>query len=469
MRVTLVGHATMLVELQGCTVLTDPVFGDPFEDGAVVACPAREVLFARMPRIDKVVISHAHLDHFDIPSLDKLSREVEVFCPPDPIIPYVLAKLGFERVRVVDAGETIELSDDASMMTTYSNIDVIEFGMVFKDSTGVFWNEVDTVVTSSTAEFVRMSVGRVDLLFSVFASQNLGFFESMRAGYPLDIPRANIENVLRVRPKLVVPGSAGFRFTDRLAWTNPFVFPISRARFIDDLERADPSIASALGNPGDVFEIAGGEVRRQPQASSFARMIADDTHLIEFDATAEVPALIDDNHLGFDEEFIQREVRRCLDEFTDYLEASAKGPAALFQALRQRRHVFSLGILFPDRSQQWLQAAFDPEGVSIRRSSESLGGATVTHKITASMLVARLRYEKSYVYYRGFSRIVETESGTSDAGNMVRVNESLPELLGYWLHARGPYPNYGNERRLDFQLEVYLRRRAAEIGSTTGD
>lgn len=460
MKVTLIGHATMLVELHGCTVLTDPVFQDPFEDGAVVACPARQVLPERMPPVDKVVISHAHLDHFDIPSIDKLSRDVEVFCPDDPIIPYVLSKLGFDRVRVLDAGTVISLGDDASMMTTYSNIDVIEFGMVFKDSSGTFWNEVDTVVTASTAEFVRMGMGQVDLLFSVFASQNLGFFESMRAGYPLDIPRANIENVLRVKPKLVVPGSAGFRFSGRLAWTNRFVFPISRTRFVDDLQRVAPSIPSAIGNPGDVFEIDGGEVRCIRQASPFAQMTTDDTDLIEFDATAEVPPLVDDNHLGYAEGLISVEVERCFQEFSRFLQSPGSAHEPLFQALRQRQHVFALGVLFPDGSQRWLQAEFSGGGVALQQSDKALGGPTVTHRITASMLVARLRYEKSYVYYRGFSRIVETEAGTSDSGNMVRVNQPLPELLGYWLHARGPYPNYGNERRLDYQLEVYLRRKA---------
>ena len=39
MRVTLLGHASLLVELDGMTVLVDPVFQDPFQDGAVVASP----------------------------------------------------------------------------------------------------------------------------------------------------------------------------------------------------------------------------------------------------------------------------------------------------------------------------------------------------------------------------------------------------------------------------------------------
>lgn len=44
MRVTLLGHASVLVELDGATCLMDPVLADPFEEGTVVSCPHRTVV-----------------------------------------------------------------------------------------------------------------------------------------------------------------------------------------------------------------------------------------------------------------------------------------------------------------------------------------------------------------------------------------------------------------------------------------
>lgn len=307
MKITLLGHATILVELEGCTILMDPVFQDPFEDGAVVACPSREVFVDKLPKLDKVIISHSHLDHFDIPSLAQLPRDVEVLCPEDPTIPYVLERLGFTNVRPIEAGALIEFGK-CSILTTFSNIDVIEFGVIFKDPSGVFWNEVDTVITPGAIEYARMQMGEVDLLFSVFASQNLGFFGSMRAGYPLDLPRTNLSNVLQIAPRLVAPGSAGFRFTGLLEWTNSFLFPISRDHFLADMARVAPHIPAVIANPGDIFEISGGRVTRFPAASPIARMIEDDTHLIEFDATAAVPPLTDPNPMGYSAETIEHEV-----------------------------------------------------------------------------------------------------------------------------------------------------------------
>ena len=65
-RVTWLGHATLLIELDGLRILTDPVFGD------VSPAPGFARRFAppplprkELPAIDVVLISHDHYDHLD--------------------------------------------------------------------------------------------------------------------------------------------------------------------------------------------------------------------------------------------------------------------------------------------------------------------------------------------------------------------------------------------------------------------
>ena len=141
MKVTLLGHASMLVEMEGHTVLMDPVFDDPFSDGAVVACPAREVAVDRLPRIDTVFLSHAHFDHFHLRSLARLPRGLPVLCPEDPAIPYALRKLGFTDVRMLGADALVELAPGCELLTTFSNNpEIVEVGVVVRDASGVFWN-----------------------------------------------------------------------------------------------------------------------------------------------------------------------------------------------------------------------------------------------------------------------------------------------------------------------------------------
>jgi L-ascorbate metabolism protein UlaG (beta-lactamase superfamily) len=457
-RVTLIGHASLLVELDGVTVLMDPVFEDPFSDDAVVACPAREVFPEKLPKIDFVVLSHAHLDHFHLRTLVRLPRDVEILCPEDPTIPYALGKLGFHRVRMLPPDALVDLGGGCQLLTTYSDTNVVEVGVVFKDRSGTFWNEVDSVVTLPTIERVRARMGRVDLLFSGYAAQNVMFFERMRAGYPLGITAANLTNVKAIAPALVVPGSAGYRFAGPLAWANPFLFPVSRASFLEDLARVAPEVPATLANPGDVFEVGAGSVTRHAQASPFVRMIEDDTHLVAFDATAPVPPLTDPNPLGYPAALIEEQVAACLAGFEAFLRNAYTVPDPLVARYRKAGFTYAVGVVFPDGHERWLHVELDRDAPHIRAATGPLAGATASHRVAASMLTARARYEKGYLYYRGFFRLTQTFLGTAvEGGNVIQESEEPEDLMGYYLTNKAPGADRAAELRLDFQLEALQR------------
>ena len=69
LRVTWLGHSTMLIEIDGHRVLTDPVWSErasPLTLGRPAALvPRRRIALAALPPIDAVVISHDHYDHLD--------------------------------------------------------------------------------------------------------------------------------------------------------------------------------------------------------------------------------------------------------------------------------------------------------------------------------------------------------------------------------------------------------------------
>lgn len=460
MKVTLLGHASLLVELDGFNVLMDPVFEDPFMDGAVVACPRREVFPERLPRMDLVFLSHAHFDHFHLRSLIRLPRDVEIVCPEDPAIPYALDKLGFQRVRMLPADALLDLGGGRRLLTTFSDTPVIEFGAVVQDASGTLWNEVDSVVTTTTVDRVRERVGHIDLLLTGYAAQNVGFFETMRAGYPLGFTRSNLANVKRIAPTLAVPGSAGYRFTGDVAWANAFLFPVSREEFFRDLGRVAPEVVVTHGNPGDEFVIGAGRVERREGASSFARMIEDDTHLLAFDATAPVPPLVDPNPLGYADELIEREVSACLDGLGRFVRAAyaASPPDPLVEAYRRVEMTYAVGVLFPDGHERWLHLYFEPGAPRVIEAASALRGAVASHRVAASMLVARARYERSYLYYRGFSRLTQTLLGTDiDAAGVIHETDEPADLLVYWLGTHAAGAERGLERRLDFQIATLIR------------
>jgi len=76
--VTWIGHATVLAQLGGISMLTDPIFS-PRASPLGFAGPRRHqppgVALADLPHIDLVVISHNHYDHLDSASVRALARQ----------------------------------------------------------------------------------------------------------------------------------------------------------------------------------------------------------------------------------------------------------------------------------------------------------------------------------------------------------------------------------------------------------
>lgn len=107
MRVTYIGHATLLIEVGGQKILTDPNFETSL--GRFLArVSAPGIALDALPRLDAILLSHAHADHLSFKSLDSL-RGVPIISPP--VIATWLKKLGYTDARPLAPGEQIQLGD----------------------------------------------------------------------------------------------------------------------------------------------------------------------------------------------------------------------------------------------------------------------------------------------------------------------------------------------------------------------
>lgn len=103
-----VGHATVLLKLQGRTVLTDPAFLPRIGVGYVLGTigPRRRTAAAlsipELPPLDLILLTHAHFDHLDRPSLWRLARRF-------PEVPVVVAKKTADLVQDLGFHHVIEL------------------------------------------------------------------------------------------------------------------------------------------------------------------------------------------------------------------------------------------------------------------------------------------------------------------------------------------------------------------------
>ena len=108
------GHSTVLLKIDGFTVITDPVFSlraglglGPFTLGikrlVEVATPLVE-----LPHIDLILLSHAHMDHFDLPSLRELENRRTSIVTADQTSS-LLRRRRFEQVTELRWNESVQI------------------------------------------------------------------------------------------------------------------------------------------------------------------------------------------------------------------------------------------------------------------------------------------------------------------------------------------------------------------------
>ena len=113
MRVTMVGHATLLIQVAGLNILTDPVYSvraSPFTNVGPRRVNEPGIEFRHLPPIDVVLLTHNHYDHLDLSTLARLQAA------HDPLVVtplgndrIVLGRVPGMRVHVQDWGEAVNV------------------------------------------------------------------------------------------------------------------------------------------------------------------------------------------------------------------------------------------------------------------------------------------------------------------------------------------------------------------------
>lgn len=114
-RVTWIGHATVLVEMDGIRFLTDPTWSETASPVSFAGPPRLAppgVALEALPPIDFVVVSHNHFDHLDLATLVRLAER-------DPLTQFLvplgngklLREAGISRVLELDWTETTRIGD----------------------------------------------------------------------------------------------------------------------------------------------------------------------------------------------------------------------------------------------------------------------------------------------------------------------------------------------------------------------
>jgi L-ascorbate metabolism protein UlaG (beta-lactamase superfamily) len=196
-RLTFLGHSTVLVDLDGVRVLTDPLLGH-------VAYAIRRQVPAVLPDtlvdVSAVFISHGHLDHLDLASLRALPGEPTLVVPVG--LGRIVARAAPGVVHEMRAGDRLQVGDlmleaihaehgrRRSLLTSAEGA----LGILITGSSSVYFAG-DTDLFPAMRELA----GRVDVALLPVS----GWGPTLGRGH-LDPTRA-AEAAVRIRPAIATP------------------------------------------------------------------------------------------------------------------------------------------------------------------------------------------------------------------------------------------------------------------------
>lgn len=162
MRIRYLGHASILMESKGVSVLTDPLIGYKFANS-----DEESYSFSDLPHIvDYVLLTHTHADHVVLESLLQLRHRIRNIVVPrsgagnleDPSLKLLLQQLGFKNVIELDDMESLEIGE--------GSITAIPF----------FGEHADLNIRSKTAYLIRFA-GKSILCVADSANLDSRFYE----------------------------------------------------------------------------------------------------------------------------------------------------------------------------------------------------------------------------------------------------------------------------------------------------
>lgn len=247
-RITYLGHATLLLEMDGVRLLTDPLLRDRVFHLQRRSAPVDASLHQD---IDAVLISHLHWDHFDIPSLRLLGRETQLIVPAGAA--GQLHRRGFKQIEELRPGDTAAVGALA-IEATHAEHDGRTLpwgppagclGYIIRGSQAVYF-------PGDTDLFPGMASLGGDL--DVALLPVWGWGPNLGAGHME--PKRAAEALTLLRPRIAIPIHWGAFYPRWLGWLRPHLMVEPPQLFRQEAEKQAPQVVVHILDPGSSLSIS---------------------------------------------------------------------------------------------------------------------------------------------------------------------------------------------------------------------
>jgi L-ascorbate metabolism protein UlaG (beta-lactamase superfamily) len=240
-RIGFLGHATVLIELEGVRLLTDPLLRGRVAHLRRQAPVPREELFADL---DAVLISHLHHDHLDLASLRRLGRDTPLIVPRGAG-PW-LEEHRFVTVTELSVGEVAQVGTLA-VRAVHADHDTRRPGGPHVDAVGYLVKGAHEVYFAGDTAFYP---GMADLAGSLEVAlvPVAGWGPKLGPGHmgPLEAAEA----VASMRPRLAIPVHWGTLLPIGLGHRHGKRLTEPPRLFAEQVARLAPSVEVRIVNPG---------------------------------------------------------------------------------------------------------------------------------------------------------------------------------------------------------------------------
>ena len=284
---TFLGHQGWLFQTEKARILVDPLLCEDF--GAAHALgyrvwPPRRWTWEKLSPIDAVFLTHEHDDHFDLPSLAKLSRRIPIYLSARSSIAggAILRELGFD-VRPLVPGVPVKIGDlevhplagDHVGTNCGDEWDTLPF--LVKHHAGSMFSMVDITLTEGHIAWAKARVGKPGIVtwtnnaldWSHMAPYLGERVEGTQQTFVrLGTGRKLIETAWGI-PAAMVMCAGGFAFEGERAWLNQRVFCVDNEAVCAAMQNLYKKERFFAGHPGQTWWMDKHKLERVDDAAKF--------------------------------------------------------------------------------------------------------------------------------------------------------------------------------------------------------
>jgi len=298
-RVTFLGHQGWLVSTGDTNILIDPLLTASFGHGggAGTLYPPRSLDVAGFPEVDAVVFTHEHDDHFDVPSLNRLDRQIPIYLSARASTAgnALVSAMGFETVRSLAADDTHALGSlryrtfapEHAHGTASDEWEVFPFVLFDVNGHGSMASSIDVAPPPALLDALQTLPTRSGLWCHANNATCAPFADltgqtANARGDGVHIARAVVQRHRQVAhawgsPAATLLCGGGWSYEGERAWMNTNAFPVSCATLAH-------TVAAQLGSapvfaplPGESYTLRDGAIAERSPHRPFIQAAAQGT------------------------------------------------------------------------------------------------------------------------------------------------------------------------------------------------